>query len=352
MPEATYRGRRACVLENGDLRVTLLEEGGHVAEIADRRSGINPLWTPPWPSIEPSAYDPAHHPDYGLDAEGKLLAGIMGHNLCLDIFGGPSPEEAAAGLTVHGEAPVARYDVTASNGEVILRAGFPESRLAFERRLRLAGRVVEFVETVENLAGTDRPAAWTQHVTLGPPFLEKGLTQFRATATRSKVFESDFTDGKGDLKVAAEFDWPHAPCNDGTLCDLRLFTSAAVSGAFTTHRMDPTREHACFVAFSPRLKLAFGYVWRQADFPWLGIWDENGSREKPPWSGRTLVRGMEFGASPMPETRRRMVERGSLFGTPAFRWIPARSRVTVEYRAALAPAARIPETLGWDGRFD
>ena len=33
-----------------DLRVTVLEEGGHIAEILDKRSGINPLWTPPWPS--------------------------------------------------------------------------------------------------------------------------------------------------------------------------------------------------------------------------------------------------------------------------------------------------------------
>ena len=46
---------------------------------------------------------------------------------------------------------------------------------------------------------------------------------------------------------------------------------------------------------------------------------------------RTLTRGMEFGASPVAETRRQMIERGSLFGVPAFRWIPARTRVEVRY---------------------
>ena len=51
-------------------------------------------------SIEPSTYDRARHPEYGSDAESKLLAGIMGHNLCIDMFGGPSEEEAAAGMTV------------------------------------------------------------------------------------------------------------------------------------------------------------------------------------------------------------------------------------------------------------
>jgi len=40
-----------------------------------------------------------------------------------------------------------------------------------------------------------------------------------------------------------------------------------------------------------------------------------------------------------------MIERGRLFDTPTFRWIPARQRVAVEYRAVLRPAETIPEVL-------
>src|SRR5579862_2753930 len=122
MAERTYRGRRAHTIETEDLLVTILAEGGHVAEIADKRTGVNPLWTPPWPSIEPSSYDRARHPGYGEDAESKLLCGIMGHNLALDLFGGPSEAEAAAGLTVHGEGAVARYEIVESEHEIIARA--------------------------------------------------------------------------------------------------------------------------------------------------------------------------------------------------------------------------------------
>ena len=53
-----YRGRRAATIENADLRVTVLQEGGHIAEILDKAAGVNPLWTPPWPTIEPSAFGP------------------------------------------------------------------------------------------------------------------------------------------------------------------------------------------------------------------------------------------------------------------------------------------------------
>lgn len=346
MPEITYRGRRAVSIENSSLRVTVTQEGGHIAEVMDKKSGVNPLWAPPWPSIEPSAYEEAKHPEYGANAESKLLAGIMGHNLCMDFFGGPSPEEAAAGLTVHGEASVAPYEIASSAAEMVVRACFPAAQLRFERQIRLDGPVVRITETVENLSATDRPIGWTQHVTLGPPFLERGRTQFRASATKSKVFEGEFG-VNAYMKPGAVFDWPYAPRMDGGASDLRVLTAAEASDGFTTHLMDPARDTAYFVAFSPEAKLAFGYIWKAADFPWLGIWEENHSRQSPPWNGQTLTRGMEFGVSPIPETRRQMIERGSLFGVPAYRWIPAKSQVKTAYCILTQHTGAIPEALSW-----
>jgi hypothetical protein len=346
MQRSTYRGRRAATIENRFLRVTVLEEGGHVAEIVDVARGVNPLWTPPWPSIEPSGYSPSRDSLYGTGSEAKLLAGIMGHNVCLDIFGGPSAEEEAAGLVAHGEAPVSRYVIGGSATELTMSAELPMAQLRFERRIALIDRTVRFEETVENTTGTDRAIGWTQHVTLGPPFLEKGSTEFRASATRSKVFEGAF--GTADyLEPAAVFDWPDAPRAGGGTADLRTFTSSAESSAYTTHLMDVSREHAFFSAFSKPTGLAFGCVWERAAFPWMGIWEENLSRKGTPWSGRTLTRGMEFGVSPFPESRRQMIERGRLFDAATFRWIPARSRVSTVYWAVLAEADAVPEEIGW-----
>jgi hypothetical protein len=280
-----YRGRRAAHVENSDLRVTVLYEGGHIAEILDKRTGVNPLWTPPWPSIEPSTYDRAKHEIYGRGVDASLLAGIMGHNLCLDIFGGPSDEEAASGLPVHGEASRIRYDVQVSTSELVLQAHLPLAGLNLERRIELRGRAVRIRERVQNEAGIDRPIAWTQHVTLGPPFLERGVTEFRASATRSKVYEKTF--GASDyLRPAAEFSWPHAPRLDGGREDLQVYTAAERSCAYTAHLMDPRREHAFFAAFAPRLRLTLGYVWRRADFPWLGIWGRTTAEISHPGTAR------------------------------------------------------------------
>jgi hypothetical protein len=347
MSETRYRGRRAHALDNGTLQIVVTVEGGHIAAVTDKATEVNPLWSPPWPSIDPSAYDAARHPEYGGNAESQLLAGILGHNLCMDTFGGPSAAEAAAGMTVHGEASIAKYDITVAGETLTQHTRLHQAQIRFERRIRLprGERVAIITETVENLSAFDRPIAWTQHATLGPPFLEKGRTEFRANATRSKVVETDFTCGKGYMKIGAEFTWPMVPCVDGGQEDMQRFTNRPASGAFSTHLMDPAKSDAWFFAWSPTHRLAFGYAWKQHDFPWLGIWEENHSRTQPPWSGVTLTRGMEFGASPFPECRRAMIERGRLFDTPGFRWLPAREQAVAEYRVFLLPANAAPTTL-------
>ena len=135
----------------------------------------------------------------------------------------------------------------------------------------------------------------------------------------------------------------------GDPIDLELYTKTPSSGGFTTFLMDPAREIAYFMAWSPRSLVALAYLWTRTDFPWLGVWEENRSRASAPWNNETVTRGMEFGVSPMAETRREMIERGSLFGVPGFRWVPARTRVEVRYRAVIAAAHDISEALSAAG---
>jgi hypothetical protein len=329
MIQTLFHNRRAFQLENEQIRVTVLAEGGHIAEILEKSTGVNPLWIPPWPSIEISDWSPEKYSLYGNDSESKLLAGIMGHNLCLDLFGPPSEDEARAGVVAHAEGGIAPYTFESVEGGMNCRCTLHDSQLAFERTITLKGRRAYVQETVENFAPLDRPIAWTQHVTLGPPFLENGLTQFRLPATKSRA-----------IGETADFDWPHQGARD-----LRVYPSDAPSSGYTAHLMDPASATSHFVAWSPTANVAMGYVWQREDFPWLGIWEENNCRTHTPWLGRTRTRGMEFGVSPFPEPRRKMIERGPLFDTPGYKWIGAKAKLTARYYAAIAPAQSIPESL-------
>lgn len=343
--------RLSVQLQNDQVYLTLLPGGGHIAELVLKSNAVNPLWIPPWTTIEPTDYDPQKHPEYGTGPEAQLLSGIAGHNLCFDFFGGPSEEEAAAGLTVHGEGSIVNWEVERGTGELQAAGEFPKAGMRMERRLRLAPRAqaVVVTETAENLRDIDRPVGWTEHVTLGPPFLAKGRTVMHTQATASKVYEEEFAEGRDRFKIGAQFQWPMAPLAQGGYSDLRVTVDTDASGAFTTHLMSPSAEQAFFTAFNPDLKTVFGYIWKRSDFPWLGIWEENYNRKHAPWNGRTFTRGMEFGVSPIPEPRRKMIDRGTLFGEKCYRWVPARSKVSVEYCLFIAESERPIEAVTWDG---
>ena len=346
MPKTIFRDRPAVTIENDHLRITVLREGGHIAEVFDKRAGINPLWIPLWTSIDPSAYNPKTHPQFGSSSEAKLLAGIMGHNLCLDIFGGPSAPEAAAGYSAHGEGSVSPCDIVEDGQSMKVKMKLPLAQMSFTRSIDLHGENIRIRESVTNLADFDRPFGWTQHVTLGPPFLDPLTTEFRASVTKSMVYEPSF--GADDYLGPGEtFTWPNAPRPDGSTSDLRKMHPQTPASGFTAHLADPAAENACFVAFSPEHRLAFGYIWKRAEFPWLGIWEENRSRQASPWNGRELTRGMEFGVSPFPESRREMVSRGELFGVPTFGWIEADATQHAEYWISSQAADTIPDRLSW-----
>jgi hypothetical protein len=320
--------RKLVRIENDQLIVAVTVEGGHIAEIIEKSSGVNPLWVPPWPSIEPSTYSVKDHPEYGNDAESKLLSGILGHNLCLDIFGPPSDAEYTAGVTVHGESSVVPYAIEATGTRMVAKAHLPLAQLDFEREIELAGNDVNIRETVTNLTGMDRPLAWTQHVTLGPPFLEPGVTRLDIKAPQSMVFPGDFGDAQ-PYKPGATFEWPFAPNKDGSTTDLRIQSSAERSAGVTCHVVEEGR----FQAIHPPSGLSFGYLWKRKDFPWISLWEENRSRTFPPWNGTAVTRGIEFGVSPFAEGRRAIVERGSLLGVPTYLWLGARESAMVQYTA-------------------
>lgn len=301
----SYRGRRAYQWENEALRVTVMVEGGHIAEISHKAKGINPLWTPPWPSIDPSKYSAAKNPEYGTGPEAKLLAGIMGHNLCVDFFGPPSEEEASAGYTVHGEASIVPYDEN-------LKAHLPLSQLNVQRKMELDSNRIHFTEEVENLLPFDRHIAWQEHVTLGPPFVERGVTKLEAPIMRSAKLNE------------GEFEWRD-----------RTYPSSMKSADYHAHLLEKGEVKIT----NPRLKLAISYAWNLQDFPWLGIWEENCDRTFPPWNGNTITWGIEFGASPFPEYRFRRATRGLLWAAPTAVWLPAKSKRKISYTMTLSAMA-------------
>src|SRR5437773_12564632 len=95
--ETTYHGKSAWAITNGLIHVTVIADGGHIAEMrlisGDPKASINPMWIPPDPQ-PPVSY--------------------MGHLVCFPSYWPPSREESAAVLTGPGDASMAMWNTIQS----------------------------------------------------------------------------------------------------------------------------------------------------------------------------------------------------------------------------------------------
>lgn len=359
--EEKVNGRDAWVLDNGLIRITVLRGGGHLGEIklvsSDPKAAINPMRVPHYPTIEPFNYDPAKHDAiYGDGPSRWLMSGYMGHLLCFPFYGQPSSdEEIRAGLGGHGEAPISEWKKThveADESGVRLHysATLPRTQYRVERVITLpkGKRWARVEEWVENLAGYDRPFQWMQHATFGPPFIEPGRTFLDASATKGQVGS-----GASDrsLKPDSAIDWPKGVGHEGKPVDLRAFQTRPSSGVYYALLMDRSRKDQFFTLYHRDYKVLIGYLYPTEGNLWLADWQENKGNKPVPWNNQVIARGLEFGNSPFAEGLRKAVERGSLFGVPAFGWIGAHQRLKTEFTVFLE---QIPEGYAGvaDARWD
>lgn len=333
--------RAGICLRAGWGHVCILLGGGHISEfVTHTHPKLNPLWRPPWRTIDPERYSPVDHKDeFGAPPDGRLLAGIAGHSLSFDYFGPPSPEEAAAGLSTHGEAPATTWGVLREFQEdqpgIELGAQLPVAQIDFRRTLHLDSKhpVIYCEEKARNLGQLDRPICWNEHVTIGPPFLECRATLIDMPATRAKVIPSSYSDAMM-LLPSAEFQWPHARLQDGGVHDVRT-TPDGVYGRYTAQLLDPNQVTGYVAISNARAGLMLVYLFRRSDFPWVGNWEERFYRKTPPWAGKTFCRGLEFSTTPFAIPRRETITQGPLFGESTYRWLPALSEIKVRYMALL-----------------
>ncbi len=339
-----FHGRDAYFLENAKMRVAALRGAGHIAELRlksdDPKVGLNPMRVPHFPTIEPWEYDPAKDDAiYGGGTNKLLMSGYMGQLLNFPTFGGPSDSEAANGLGNHGEALTQEWKLDrteADDNEVMIwySAHLPRTQYNVGRVLTLpADETVLYVEEwVENLTDYDRPAMWVEHCTFGPPFVEPGKTILDMSAGKGAVRSGE--DPTNSL-ASGEIIWPDGKAADGRPVSLRAMQPAPNAGTYAGFLMDPKGEHAWFTMYNDDMNVLVGYLWKTADFPWIGDWQENGRNKQVPWEGKVKARGMEFGTTPFGGPMRSVVGEGDLWGTPQYRWIPGRQRVTTRYIAFL-----------------
>jgi Domain of unknown function (DUF4432) len=333
-----WKGRRAFRLANGAIELKVLLGGGHIADFRLLGSPINILWEPPWNTIDPNNFSTVEHAAlYGEESVGKFLSGYTGHALVLGYFGMPSREDAAQGLSLHGEAAVAEWNVISMSSDqhsasLSLEVELPVYRLHFRRKITLAtnASTAAIDETILNLSGSEVAFQWVQHASFGEPFYTRSDSSLFVPVSRAVTWPFGY-EGREFLAKNAEFVWPNAPTANGGRVDLSTPFQRDMTGLVASLLTPAERSHAYVAIHNRRYQLAAGYSFDRSHFPWIALWEENRARSLPPWNGITRVRGVEFGTSPMPLGLEQAREAKKLYGTPVLATIAPHSQRTTAY---------------------
>ena len=315
-----FEDRPALVLANDKVELTVITEGGAMAQIvlAADKEKINPLWNPYWIARQAGLKPPANL--------------YRGHFVCIDGFGPVSPEERAAGLPMHGEAYLLPWKLqsqqkTGGTLSAAFSVSLPIAQEAFTRTFHVVDgeNIVWIDSTVTSLLGFDRPVFWGEHATISAPFLEPGKVAVDMPASRSKTKAYPTqANSQRQLQSFVDFAWPMAPTTDGQQFDVRTAPMKPNSLDHTTTLLDPSRRLAYVTALHLDKRLLIGWVFRRDEFPWVQTWLSN------PGPAR-MTRGLEFSTQPFDLTRAEVLKNGPLFDSPVLRILPAKSTLTSSF---------------------
>jgi hypothetical protein len=309
---ADFRGRPAVVLSNGKMELTVTVTGASLVNLVLLDDGVrlSPYWR------------------------------AMGHFLCLDGFGTPSKEEAAAGYPGHGEANRRPFEIVSSgkSGPIFtlkMAAALPLAQEAVTRTVQMAdGENVAYVETgVESLVAFDRPVSWAEHATVGPPFLEPGKVTVDMPVKHCRVRPEKPGNLPPRLVYDKDFEWPMAPLRAGGAVSLLEVPTGQPSLDLATCQIDPARTLGYITALHREKRLLLGYVFRREDFPWVMSWMNYSGDER-------ASRGVEFSTQPFDISHRETVNAHEMFGAPTYRWLPAKSKLNSRF---LVFYTRVPD---------
>lgn len=264
---ADFEGRPATVLENDKLTLTVLNNGGTFASLLlkDDSGKMDPMWNPVRLARETGG--PTRFGD------------SIGHFVCVDGFGPTSKEESAAGFQGHGEAhrqPWERVSASSQGGvtQIQWKTTLPVVQENFRRKVEIVdGEPVIYVESeLESLLGFDRPVNWAEHGTIGAPFLTPEKTLIYASVGQCQTRPHTQKTPSHALASGQDFTYPEAPLLNGGTRNLRAVPNPPNSMDHTGCAFDPARRLVFVAALRPDKNLAFGYVLRREEYPWLQEW--------------------------------------------------------------------------------
>lgn len=309
--------RRSLELKTAKATLKIDLSGGSLASFIATDEGLtNPL-----------SWDSATHD--GLDVD-DLKPRPLGHFLCCDRWGPPTPAELENGMYYHGEAPQVEWQVsTSTESSATMGCDMPMAGMTIQRSVKMApGAAVAVIkETVRNVGLLCRMYNCVQHPSIASPFLN-AATVIDCNGKRGFA-QGDNTNTCAEHPEQPTFEFPATINRKGIRADARTMTGG--DDDVQSYEVDPASELGWVTATDPTRGsgLVFGYCWKRVDYPWISLWccsRDNGY----------MSRGIEFGTTGLHKPFPMLAKHPTLLGLPTFLTLDAQESQTRSYAMFLA----------------
>lgn len=284
-------GMRAIRLENDLLAATILvDRGGDIFQLIDKRRDLDVLWKTPWGPQRPGGTQmPANsHTTFHETYPG-------GWQL---IFpnGGAACVYKGAELGFHGEAAVSPWQSELSTGPdgaaVHLWLRLRRSPFLVERTLRVTpGRpVLQIQERITNQGWEPVAYMWGHHPAFGAPFLS-GACRIDTNARRLTADDAVYEGALNPLAPGQSIAWPQVAGNGGT--DLSRVPGEETPRRTMAYLSEFSGDAGWYGITNRDLGCGVGLVWPTAVFPYAWFWQEMYATPGFPWYQGVYVMAIE-----------------------------------------------------------
>ncbi|WP_421695758.1 hypothetical protein [Aestuariivirga sp.] len=258
--------------------------GGTITHIRHKETGLSVLGDVPWDTVDvPLATLAARdEPEWLTRYTGgwPLLFPNSGDACMVDgVFHG-----------FHGEASIAPWDVVTTGAHLVLERQFSCLSAAMRRTFSLHGEILSIREQLSYSGNMPIDVMWGHHPTFGSDLL---ASPYEVTAgAREVLAEPQYDPTTNPLKPGAKGHWPMLAGKSG-IADLAHPQYPWASVVYLTDFRSPwaairRSDNAIAVMLS----------WDGALFPCAWLWYELKGTVDAPWSGRTMLIGIEPNTTP------------------------------------------------------
>ncbi|MSQ34673.1 MAG: DUF4432 family protein [Dehalococcoidia bacterium] len=291
----TFRGLKTVIMENDQIRVTVLaDKGADIYEFVHKSSDTDFMWRTPWGVRDPSKWVPTSG---------------WGNGLWHDVYeggwqtiaptGGSPMNYRGAEIGQHNESAIMPWDCQVledTPDRVSAKFWVRTYRTPFyiEKTLTIVrgDPTLHIEESVVNEAEEEAECVWGQHIALGSPFLSPSC---RLDVPAAKFFvpgnEDEGQGGEHRLKPGQSGTFPKAVDPKGKAVDLHNFPPK--SARLADYCVMTGLAEGWYAVTNQERGVGFAFVYPKEVYPYLWFWQVFGGGTGWPWYRRNYNIGLE-----------------------------------------------------------